>query len=163
MGKTEYGVYSTYRSQLGNGEPSKNYESYSQKEPEDNSQVEPLFPAGFGLSEQSNIQDNANEVEALLPPGMRVTNNVATDIDIRSKLGEACRIEFQGSGELIDILDSKSFTFEKTDFEGIKHLYSATYSINDNGVLNVNWITARHLEDRINANGASPMFPPKNY
>ena len=161
-GKIEYGVYSTVKSQLGGGSPVKNYEAYSQEQPIDYSKVEPLYPVGVILgSGGDGIQRNTGGVEPLLPAGLM--SNVAMDEQIRSKLAEACRIEYQGTAELIDILDSKSFTFEKTNFEGIKHLYQATYSINDNGILNVNWITARELADRINVNGASPMLPLTNY
>jgi len=143
MNKTTYGVYSTYRSQLGNGEPVKKYETRSQKEPEDKLQVEPLYPTGFGMSEHSNIQDNEG-VEVLYPAGVQV--NTRTVNDLRSQLSEAVRLEFQGLYELFEILDSERFSYGKFQDNGTKTVFESSYRINESGILDVSWTSSRSIE-----------------
>jgi hypothetical protein len=166
MGKITKNVFSTYHSQLGGGLPVKNcsgcVKNISKASLLNDSAVEPLYPTGVIISGQRNIQDNT-EIEPLLPVGVtRITNNSGTIPDVRMQLAEACRIEYQGNVEVIDILDSTTFTFERADFEGIRHLYQASYKINDSGILSVNFLSVRQLEDRISPTGPSPMLPPIN-
>jgi hypothetical protein len=95
--------------------------------------------------------------------------NTATIPDLRSQLAEACRVEFQGCAELKEIIDSSMFTYDLTDQGGNKTEYQATFKILSSGVLDVNWTSARQIQENQTRNminstgGLAPTTLPNEF
>jgi hypothetical protein len=98
-----------------------------------------------------------------------VVFNTATIPDLRSQLAEACRVEFQGCAELKEIIDSSMFTYDLTDQGGNKTEYQATFKILSSGVLDVNWTSARQIQENQTRNminstgGLAPTTLPNEF
>jgi hypothetical protein len=158
MGKVTKNVFSTHKAYFGTGEPPKNSGI-----PADQS-VLPLYPSGIKIEGSESVQSNTDGAEALYP-----TAYIKTAIDIRSQLSEAVRSQFQGTFELIDILDSSKFSYGKNDQNGDKTIYETSYKINDAGILDINWISARSIQDNSwresieNTGGLPPSSPPNSF
>jgi hypothetical protein len=155
MGKITKNVFSTHKAYFGTGEPQKNSDIHAAQS------VEPLLPAGVKIEGSESYQSNTNGVEALYP-----TNYIKTAIDIRSQLSEAVNSQFQGNFELIDILDSANFSYGKFNGDGTKTVFETSYKINDAGILDINWISARQIENNAwresieNIGGLPPSSAP---
>ena len=157
MKHIERNVFSTYKVQLGSGEPIKAQASYQNQ---NDAHIEPLLPAGVKISGGNNVQSNTGEVEALYPSG--IMSNVLMDEQIRPKLSEACRVQFPGCGEMLEVLDSEKFTYIVTDPSGRKNLFEAKYKILNSGVLDVLWHSARLIDEDYGGleGGIAPMLDP---
>jgi len=156
---TQKNVFSTFKSVLG-GDPPKKPIMSQVTELNLDDQPEPMYPREVNLSsDRTTLQNNAgDDVEGLYPPSVYT----AMDDQIRPKLAEACRIQFQGTAELKDVIDSNTFSYMLTDSLGVQNLYEAKYKVLDSGTIDVSWTSARMIQDDYYGlqGSASPMLPP---